>query len=524
MAASPTAQPLTGGDDLVGPEYAELAAFFDRFAPEAERWRRRNESYHHQIEQVYRFSIPEGASVLEIGCGTGDLLAALRPRLGVGVDVSEGMIELARRRHPGREFHVSSGEAFADERTFDYIVLSDVTPFAYDLLALFKNLARHSHRRTRMVLNSYNPVWRPILALAESLDLKPAKPIRNWVTPRDIANLLELAGFDVVSTSTRILMPKQVPVLTTALNGVLGNVWGLKRLCLSSWIVARPAPVPLEEQTVSIVCPCRNEAGHVPDIVRRVPAIGAATELIFVEGGSTDDTRSAIERAIEGNPDRDISLIGQPGKGKGDAVRAGFDVAKGDVLMILDGDLSVLPEDLPKFYEALTEGRGEMINGSRLVYDLEPGAMRLLNMFGNKAFSHVFEAITRHHVKDTLCGTKVLTREDYDAIVSARSYFGDFDPFGDFDLLFGAARLNMKIVDMPVRYHPRAYGETNISRFRHGLLLLRMSAFAFWKFRVELFSTRAGEEPQARSSTTKHLNAASEPSGASMRSSTENGA
>jgi glycosyltransferase involved in cell wall biosynthesis len=302
-----------------------------------------------------------------------------------------------------------------------------------------------------------------------------------------VQNLLELSGFETVAFTRRILLPKQIPLFTTFLNGIVANLWPFMYFCVSYWIVARPNDEPLGEQTVSVICPCRNEQGHIAGIVERLPQMGAATELVFVEGNSTDDTRGEIERQIALNSGREISLLAQPGKGKGDAVRTGFDAARYDILMILDGDLSVRPEELPKFYRALIEGRGEMINGSRLVYDMEPGAMRFLNMLGNKTFSFLFKAITGHHVKDTLCGTKVLQREDYRTIVGGRAYFGDFDPFGDFDLLFGAARYNLKIIDLPVRYQTRTYGETNISRFRHGLLLLRMSLFAFWKFRVAIF-------------------------------------
>jgi glycosyltransferase involved in cell wall biosynthesis len=343
-----------------------------------------------------------------------------------------------------------------------------------------------------VLINSYNPAWKPIFAIAEKLGLKPRKPLRNWVSPGDVRNLLELSGFETVAFTRRILFPKQVPLLTTFLNGFLANLWPFMHFCVSYWIVARPKDEPLGSQRVSVVCPCRNELGHIAGIVERLPEMGDGTELIFVEGNSTDDTRGEIERQIAAHPEREISLLQQPGKGKGDAVRTGFDAARYEILMILDGDLSVRPEDLPKFYRAIVEGRGELINGSRLVYDMEPGAMRFLNMLGNKAFSFIFHAITGHAVKDTLCGTKVLHRDKYREIVNGRSYFGDFDPFGDFALLFGAARYNLKIVDLPVRYQTRAYGETNISRFRHGLLLLRMSLFAFWKFRVELFRPRRG--------------------------------
>jgi SAM-dependent methyltransferase len=478
----PTLQETDGAQ--VQAAYASLVSYFDRFADVAERWQHRNRTYHRLLAHIARFHVLPRSSVLEIGSGSGDLLAALEPTRGVGVDISPRMVELARTLHTRLDFRVAAGEELDLRETFDYVVLSDLVPYVHDLLALFERVAAHSHSRTRVIVSSYNPVWRPVLALAERLHLKPAKPLRNWVSPEDVRNLLQLAGFEQVSLSRRILFPKQIPLLTAVLNGCLANLWPFNHLCLTWWIVARPAPGPSVERSVSIVCPCRNEEGHIADLVRRVPEIGTDTELLFVEGNSTDDTRGEIERQIELHPERRIRLIGQSGHGKGDAVRAGFTAARNDVLLILDGDLSVPPEDLPKFYRVLTDGHGELVNGSRLVYDMEPGAMRFLNMLGNKIFSRLFKAITGQHVKDTLCGTKALLRSDYEHIAAGRSYFGDFDPFGDFDLLFGGARLGLRIVDLPVRYQRRTYGETNISRWRHGVLLLRMTVFALWKFRV----------------------------------------
>jgi SAM-dependent methyltransferase len=474
-------------EDAVGPEYAELAAFFDRFAADDARWKRKNRTYHRLLAQISAFLIPPGQRVLEIGSGDGDLLASLQPSYGVGVDVSDAMVELARERHPDLRFERAAGEELDLGETFDVIVLSDLVPFVQDLLQLFQRVAAHSHPRTRIVINSYSRAWRPAIRLAELLRLKPVKPMRNWVTIEDVRNLLALSGLEPVTTTRRVLMPKQIPVLTFLLNGFLANLWPFNHLCLTWWIAARPQPTVLDEPSVTVVCPCRNESGNVGPLIERVPRMGREQELIFVEGGSKDDTRAEILRQIERHPELDITLVDQPGTGKGDAVRAGFAAAKHDVLIILDGDLSVRPEDLPKFVRAVAEDRGELVNGSRLVYDIEPGAMRFLNVLGNKTFSVLFRLITGQHVKDTLCGTKVLRRDDYERIAAARSYFGEFDPFGDFDLLFGASRLSLKIVDLPVRYQPRTYGETNISRWRHGWLLLRMTGFAFWKFRVALF-------------------------------------
>jgi SAM-dependent methyltransferase len=473
--------------DPVGDEYAELAAFFDEFAAVEERWRRRNRSYHGWIAQLHRFQIPVGARVLEIGCGAGDLLAALEPSVGVGVDVSAKLVEAARARHPHFRFERASGERLDLGETFDYVVLSDLLPFVHDLVTLFERISAHCHPETRVVIHTYSRLWRPVIRLAEFLRLKPRKPIRNWISPEVVRSLLSLTDFEIVMETRRMLMPKYVPLLSLFLNGFLASIWPFTHLCLTYWVVARPRSQPRRERTVSVVCPCRNERGNIAEIIRRLPSLGTATELIFVEGGSRDGTRDEIERQIAAHPERDLTLVAQPGRGKGDAVRAGFAAARHELLMILDGDLSVPPEDLPKFYRACADGRGDLVNGSRLVYDVEPGAMRFANLLGNKVFRWLFRAITGQQVTDTLCGTKVLTRADYDRIAASRSYFGEFDPFGDFDLLLGAARLNMKIVDLPIRYQPRTYGTTNISRWRHGWLLMRMTAFAFWKFRVGPF-------------------------------------
>lgn len=461
-----------------------VAAFFDEFAGEEQRWRRRNRTYHRLIESIHRFMILPGASVLEIGSGSGDLLAALEPARGLGIDISPRMVELARSRHPHVRFEAGAGETFTADETFDYVVLSDLVPYAQDLLKLFKSLTSVTHEHSRIVLHSYSQLWRPAIRIAELLRLKRAKPLGNWVTPEDVRNLLDLAGFDVVSTTKRVLFPKKVPLLTTFLNGFLVNLWPFSWLALTWWVVARPKARGRREQGVSIVVPCRNEAGNVAQIVERIPELGVATEIIFVEGGSTDGTREEIERQIELHPERTLSLHGQPGRGKADAVRVGFAHARYPVLMILDGDLSVSPEALTDFYDAIASGTADFVNGSRLVYGLEPGAMRFLNLIGNKFFSIVFGWLLGQPVKDTLCGTKVLTRDDWELIDRDRAEFGGFDPFGDFDLLLGAARVGLKIVDLPVRYQARTYGRTNISRFSHGWLLLKMAFIGFWALRV----------------------------------------
>ncbi len=458
-----------------------LRELLDAQAPDSDRWRRKNRYYYEEVERIVRFHTPQDASVLEIGCGTGDLLAALEPSRGVGIDISPKAVEIARTRHPLLTFHVGDAEDLPLTEQFDYVILSDVIGYLDDVQRAFEQLNRVCHPRTRVILTYFNYLWEPVLRAGERLGIKRPQPNQNWLSLADLQNLLSLAGFDAVSMGYKVLLPVRVPLLSPLCNRVLANLPLLRKLCLVETIIARPAPVHVPEETLScsVVVPARNERGNVENAVRRIPAMGRHTEIVFVEGNSHDGTAEEIERGIAAYPDRDVKLLRQgSGVGKGDAVRKGFSAAAGDVLMILDADLTMPPEELPKFLKALCSGRGEFVHGSRLVYPMEKQAMRFLNTLGNKFFSLAFTWLLDQRFKDTLCGTKVLSRRDYERIAAGRSYFGDFDPFGDFDLIFGAAKLDLKIVEIPIRYRERTYGTTQISRFRHGWLLLRMCRFA----------------------------------------------
>ena len=460
---------------------AALVALLDAQAPDSDRWKRKNRYYHESIERIVRFHVPPGSSVLEIGCGTGDLLAALEPSRGVGVDISPKVVEIARAKHPTLAFHVADVKDLAVSEPFDYVVLSDVVGYLDDVQRAFDRMHRACGPRTRVILTYFNYLWEPVLRLGEKAGMKRPQPYQNWLSLDDLQNLFALAGFQTISKGYKVLLPFRIPLLSSLCNRVLANLPVLRKLCLVETIIARPAAVPVPEETLSctVVLPARNEKGNIEDAVRRTPEMGRHTEIVFVEGNSSDGTAEEIERVIAAYPERDIKLLRQgSGVGKGDAVRKGFAAAGGDVLMILDADLTMPPEELPKFLKALASGRGEFVHGSRLVYPMEKQAMRFLNTLGNKFFNMAFTWLLDQRFKDTLCGTKVLYRSDYERIAAGRSYFGDFDPFGDFDLIFGAAKLDLKIVEIPIRYRERTYGTTQISRFRHGWLLLRMCLFA----------------------------------------------
>jgi ubiquinone/menaquinone biosynthesis C-methylase UbiE len=454
---------------------------WDGVARKLDNWTGAGSYYHKCMAEVFRHLIPPGRRVIEIGCGRGDLLAALNPGYGLGIDFSAEMIRRAEERHPDLRFIIADAHDLDIRETFDYIILSDLVNDLWDVQLVFEQMRKLATPQTRVIINTYSRLWELPLSAARRSGLATPSLTENWLTVEDIEGLLNLAEFEPIRHWEEIVWPVRTPFLDRFMNRILARLWPFNIAALTHVIVARPQADQddhVMQPRVSVIVPVRNEAGNIPDIFRRVPKMGGETELVFVEGSSADDTYEAVERNMKAFSQRPCKLLRQKGIGKGDAVREGFGNASGDILMILDGDLTVPPEDLPRFFEALISGKGEFINGVRLVYPMEKEAMRFLNLVGNKFFSMAFTWLLGQPIKDTLCGTKVLWKRDYERIAGNRAFFGDFDPFGDFDLLFGAAKLNLKIVEMPIRYRERTYGSTNISRWRHGWLLLKMVLFA----------------------------------------------
>lgn len=450
-------------------------------------WFEKNHYYHHRVKKFYRFAIPEGSRVLALQCKNGYLLDAVKPSYGVGIDVDPTMIKEAQETYPRYNFYVGTLADLQLRETFDYIILSSITMDCYDVQALFEALKPLCHAGTRLIIDTYSYVWEPFLWLAQKCGLRRPTQFKNWLTRDDIHNLLYISGYQTVNHYSFMLLPIYIPVVSTLLNAIISHMPGINRLCLHQALIARPLFIArnVDEYTVSVIIPCRNEKGNIEAAVRRTPLLGLFTELIFVEGNSHDGTLQEIHRVIQKYPDRAISVYVQKGKGKGEAVRVGLDHAVGDIVMILDADLTMPPEELPKFYYALIQNKGECINGSRLVYDMETGSMRFLNFLANSFFSRLFSWLLGQRIKDTLCGTKVLWRDDYRLIVRNRSVFGSFDPFGDFDILFGAAKLHLKLLDMPVHYKSRTYGTSQIRRFYCGWILLAMVTIALKRFKFK---------------------------------------
>jgi SAM-dependent methyltransferase len=457
--------------------------YFNALAAKRIKQRKAKSYYWNDITKHCDYFIHEESSVLEIGCGTGELLHQLKAHKKVGIDFSEEMIAQAKLQFPALELYVMSAENIQLNQTFDVVILSNLIGYLDDIQAVFSQLHKVCHAHTKIIVTYYNFLWEPFLKMGEWIGYKVKTPRQNWLSLAEINDLLSLAGFKVYRNSKRMLLPVYIPLLSEIMNGFFSKLPLFRSLNINHFTFANAISSAEKEYSVSVIIPARNESGNIENAILRMPTLGTHTEIIFVESNSTDATWTTIEAVKNKYTSHDIKTIQLSDKGKNAAVKKGFEMATGEVLMILDADLTVAPEDLQKFYYALATGKGDFLNGSRLVYPMEKEAMRFLNLMGNKMFSSIFTWLLDQRFKDTLCGTKVIFKKDYQRLITNRKFFGDFDPFGDFDLLFGAHKLNLCIVEIPIRYHERTYGRTNISRFKHGFILLKMCFFAARKIK-----------------------------------------
>ena len=463
-----------------------------QIAPRRETWITSKRYYYKLLARLLRFLVEPQKRVLSVRCDIGTLLTAVDPSHGKGIDISAEIVEIAQQGNPSLNFAVAFPdkkefhEAFQPGEKFDYILFNDVGD-TVDVLQAFRNLKPLCERHTRVLVTTYNHLWEPLVSFAEWTGMKVPRTEQNWLSTADIRNLLHLAGFEALETHRIVLLPKYLPLVSVFLNHFCARLPFLSKLCMTQVVVARvvPSAVSLDGLSVSVVIPCKNEKGNVEDAVRRIPPLAGRTEIIFCDDRSTDGTGEEVRRVQSCYPQKDIRLERGPGVCKSRNVWTGFDAAKGDVLVILDADLTTIPEELPYFIDVIASGQAEFVNGSRLVYPVPKGAMNGPNMLGNKFFSVAFTYLLGQRVKDTLCGTKVLWRRDWERIRPMLGSWGTEDRWGDYELLFGAAKLNLKILDLPVHYQERIYGSTKMTKvFRNGLVMLRMCWHGFLRLKL----------------------------------------
>lgn len=459
-----------------------VQAHFDEIARDYDYWKQKNAYYYDTIKAFLARIIPPGSRVLEVGCGTGEILDTMRPSRGVGIDISAEMVKIAATKFPQHIFIHSSIEDLQLDEQFDYIILVDVVDHVYDVMDVFKSLYKFCKPDTRVILTTISPWWEPVLSFMEKIGAKMPEGPHNFIDKWHLRKIFEMMDFTVSYSGFMLLFPKRIPVLSYLANSLGVRIWGLNRLSAAQYMIIQPA---VKNETdlgygCSVVIPCYNEEDNIEEAVRRVPLMGKETEIIVVNDGSKDGTAQKVRDLQKEIPH--LKLIDySPNQGKGVAVRRGFEAATQEVVMVLDADISVPPEELPRFFDPLNKGICQFVNGTRMVYPMQDQAMRTLNLFGNKLFGFIMSFITQQSLTDTLCGTKALYKKDL-----SRIRWG-LDKWGDYDLLFGAARMGSRIMEVPVHYMSRKSGESKMKTLRHGMHLL---GACFKGFRELIFVPR----------------------------------
>lgn len=462
----------------------QVKRHFDHIAKLYDKFKEKNRYYYDHIKRFLTENVPVGARVLEVGCGTGELLNHAKPAYGYGIDLSEGMIEIARAKFPHLTFGVGEAENCSVPEWFEYVLMIDLLDHVHDVWDVLRGIECAVRENTILCIATINPLWQPIFNVAEWLKLKMPEGPHNFIPIDDIVNLLEILDYRILRKEMRFLVPKRIPFISEFINKHISKIPILRNLCAVQAIVAQKlAPSQEKAYSCTVVVPCHNEVGNVEECVRTVPQMGRGTQLMFVNDGSTDGTLEKLEQLKTQYPH--IGVISYPdNRGKGYAVREAFQAASGDILMILDADLTVPAEDLREFYYVLAHGKARFVNGSRLVYPLENQSMRTVNLWGNQFFGMIMSWLVGQHISDTLCGSKALFRADY-----MKMKMGT-DKWGDYDLLFGASRLNLKIAEVPIHYLQRRHGASKMRTFHHGLLLARMCLWGFFHIKLKRMFSR----------------------------------
>lgn len=461
---------------------AKIKEHFNRIAGEYDHWKRKNWYYYAKIKEFYKKRIPEGRRVLELGCGTAEILNAVSAGYGVGVDISDEMIKIAKNKFPGLNFVRAGAEELAglDEK-FEYVILSDLIDHARDIWKVFLNLDNLTQKGSTVVITTINPLWDPLFAVFEKLKLKMPEGPHNFLFKADIINLMKLFGYKVREDGFFLLFPLYIPFISDFINRYGPRIPLIRNLCLVQYIVARKirGAMPDKGLSCSVVVPCYNEAQNLEECLRRIPQMGKFTEVIIVDDGSTDNTALLAREIIR--QQSHMKLITYPqNRGKAYALRQAFNAASGDILIILDADMSVIPEDLEKFFWALNRSDDIVfVNGTRMVYPMQKEAMRALNLLGNKIFSLIFSWLLGQRITDTLCGTKAVLRRAYHD-----TDFTRHDPWGDFDLLINIAGKGYRMAEMPVRYKRRLKGQSKMRVLRHGFKLLLRCFIGFRELKL----------------------------------------
>ena len=461
----------------------KIVVYYNEVSDKFDFYERFNAYFYRYRRKILRRIIPPHKKILDIGCGGGDNLANLTPSRGLGLDISSHMVHLAKSRHPELEFICKDIDTYSpEEGDWEYLLAINLLLEVPDINLTLNRIHHIMSEETRLVILNHSANWEFLFRIYTFFQKWNKRINQNWLNRRDYENLFNNCGFQVIKKTKALLVPINIPILSNIINWLFHQIPFIRRFGLLD-IYTLKKRIPRErlpDFSVSVIVPCKNESENIPAIIPRMPGMGRFTEIVFVDDLSTDDTHKCMQEQKEKFPDVPVKIVDGSGLGKGAACRKGFEAATGDILMILDADLTVPPEVLPDFFEIIQAGHAEFVNGSRQVYQLEEDSMRMANCIGNGFFAYLFSFLMGFRVNDTLCGTKVFFRKHYPLILESREFFATNDVWGDFDLLFAASRHNLMYTEHPVHYFPRTYGETKMGRRLHNAQIMFRNWYNAW--------------------------------------------
>lgn len=463
------------------PNKEEVRNHFEAIAVEYDYWKKRNNYYYSLLKGFFKKHIPAGSSVVEFGCATGDILASCQPKRGLGIDLSEAFVELARKKHPQYQFIAADAEKFSGEEKFDFCIMSDLLDHVSDIPAVIERAHEILKPGGKLIISTINPLWNPVFGVLERLHMKMPEGPHCFIPNRFIEFFCQMNGFKTTKGAL-IFIPVRIPLISPLLNKIMPRVPVILETCWVQTLVAQKLQGPQKKTSCTILITVYNEEKNIEACIRRIPALNREYEILVVNDGSTDATASIVDKLQR--EFKDLRMISfEQNKGKAIAVEKGIEEARKDAVVILDADMAVAPEEIPLFLEPLDTNVADFVNGTRLVYDMEKKAMAQIRRIANYTLALMFSAVIKCRITDTLCGTKAFLKKNFMGIKISE------ERWGDLVLLCAASSKGLRIAEIPISYHTRIAGESKMRFFSDGALFMRytlkMGIRRLFKFRAK---------------------------------------
>ncbi len=367
----------------------------------------------------------------------------------------------------------------------DTVVISDIEHQLNPAKNLL-NLSRIVGDNTKIILLSKNMVWMILIKILKLFfSFSPKK--NNFLPSSYLDNLYSSCNLELIRQEKIIALPINIPFLTKIINRIF-RLPLLNFFCMSNIAILKKKiknSSNHKDLKISFIIPCKNEQDNIKVFEQKINENTEPDEYLFGDDNSSDKTSDEIDKLIEKLSDKKIIKYNGPGICKSENVYKGIDLSSGDIIVIYDADHTVSFEDIKFSVSIMKKTNVDFINCTRMIYPQKDGAMKFANFIGNTIFASLFSLLFKKKITDTLCGTKIFYKKDWEKIKENTSQWGMKDLWGDFDLLIGAYKNNLKITEVPVTYYERRENETKMtSLISNTLRMFFIVIYSYYKLRL----------------------------------------